>query len=267
MKRFLMLFSVVVFGMAALYAMDRYEITLVEPSAAPEARTPEGPRWTNSVGMTFVLIPSGTFIMGSNASGAGSHEKPPHAVTISRSFFMATTEVNQAQWKEVMGNQPSNFEGDELPVEQVRWDDAKEFVRKLNAKEGTNRYRLPTEAEWEYACRAGSTEDRDGEMAGVAWYQPNSGGTSHPVAQKQANAWGLYDMLGNVYEWCEDWKDAYPGENVTDPRGPSDGRGRVVRGGSWYVHANRTRCYFRDFFTPDYRHGDVGFRIVAITTE
>jgi formylglycine-generating enzyme required for sulfatase activity len=201
--------------------------------------------------------------MGSNSSAAGSHEKPPHLVTISRPFSIATTEVTQAQWKAVMGSNPSEFPGDDHPVERVSWDDAKEFLRMLNTREGRSVYRLPTEAEWEYACRAGATADWSGELESIAWYQPNSGSTTHPVSQKRANAWGLYDMLGNVYEWCEDWKDAYPNENVTDPRGPSSGCSRVVRGGSWYVHANRALPFFRDFFQPDHRGHDVGFRVAA----
>jgi formylglycine-generating enzyme required for sulfatase activity len=262
-KRSLILSSIIVLGMALIYAIVRYETIFNLPAGKPEGPSPAGQRWTNSIGMKFVQIPSGTFTMGSNSSEGESHEKPPHTVTISRSFYVATTEVTQVQWKAVMGSNPSKFQGDDLPVEQVSWNDAKEFIRKLNTKEGTTRNRLPTEAEWEYACRAGTTGDRYGDMGSTAWYDPNSGGTTHPAGQKQVNAWGLHDMLGNVYEWCEDWKDAYPNGNVTDPRGPSSGWGRVVRGGSWLIHANRARCDFRDFFTPEERRDDVGFRVVA----
>jgi formylglycine-generating enzyme required for sulfatase activity len=244
-------------------AMPAIDLRFNESAAIPEAPDPEGQRWTNSIEMHFVLVPSGTFIMGSNSSRAGSHEKPPHSVTISRSFYMATTEVTQAQWLAVMGTNPSKFEGNDRRVEQVSWNDAKQFVRKLNAMERTTRYRLPTEAEWEYVCRAGVSGDLHDDVASLAWYDPNSGGESHGVGLKHANAWGVYDMLGNVYEWCEDWKGAYPTGHVTDPRGPTSGWGRVVRGGSWHVHANRTRSYFRDFFAPGYRSGDVGFRVVA----
>jgi formylglycine-generating enzyme required for sulfatase activity len=263
-KRILKLSSMIVLAMAVIYATVRYETVFNLPAGRPEGPGPEGQRWTNSIGMKFVQIPSGTFTMGSISSEAESHETPPHTVTISRSFYVATTEVTQVQWKAVMGSNPSKFQGDDLPVEQVSWNDTKEFIRKLNTKEGTTRYRLPTEAEWEYACRAGTTGDRYGDMVSTAWYDPTSGSKTHPVGQKQANAWGLYDMLGNVYEWCEDWKDAYPSGNVTDPRGPSSGWGRVVRGGSWLIHANRARCDFRDFLTPDERRDDVGFRVVAV---
>jgi len=230
----------------------------------PSTWGPDARHRTNSIGMRFVLIQPGNFIMGSASTKASDHEKPAHAVTISRAFFIAAAEVTQAQWKAVMGSNPSRFQGDDLPVEQVSWDDAQEFLRKLNTKEQTARYRLPTEAEWEYACRAGATEDHDADFESVAWYDPGSEGRTHHVAQKQRNAWGLNDMLGNVYEWCEDWKGPYPSEHATDPEGPSAGSYRVVRGGSWYVHANRTRPDFRDFFTQGTRRDDIGFRVVAV---
>ena len=260
---FLILSSIVVLGMAAGCVGDPGGTELNASAAKEEAWGPDDQRWTNNIGMSFVRIPSGSFTMGSSSSEADGHEKPPHTVTIGESFYMATTEVTQAQWRAVMGKDRSKFQGDDLPVEHVSWNDAKEFIRKLNAMEGRTRYRLPTEAEWEYACRAGTTGDWVDDLPSVAWYAPGSGDKTHAVGQKQANAWGLSDMLGNVYEWCEDWKGDYPSGNVKDPRGPSSGLGRVVRGGSWFVHANRTRCEFRDFFTPDYRRGDVGFRLVA----
>ncbi len=225
---------------------------------------PHGSLWTNSIGVTFVLIPSGSFTMGSNSTEGDNDEKPPHTVAISRSFYLARTEVTQAQWMALMKSNPSKFQGNDLPVEQVSWNNAQEFIQNLNAMEKTTRYRLPTEAEWEYACRAGTAIDHSDDMSSFGWYSPNSQGTTHPVGQKQANAWGLYDMLGNVYEWCEDWVDIYPREMVTDPHGPSSGSRRVARGGSWFVHANRTRSYFRDSFNPEYRFADMGFRIVAV---
>jgi formylglycine-generating enzyme required for sulfatase activity len=248
---------------AAISVVDHEGMSFDVPAVEPEAQVPTGERWVNSVGMTFVRIPSGTFTMGSRATDAESHERPLHTVTISRPFYLATTEVTQSQWKAVMGSNPSRLQADDLPVEQVSWVDAQEFIQKLSTQEGTTSYRLPTEAEWEYACRAGATGDDGGDRGSTAWYGPNSGGSAHPVAQKQANAWGLFDMLGNVYEWCEDWKGPYPGGEVTDPHGPSEGPGRVIRGGSWLVHANRTRPHFRDFLAPDERRDDVGFRIVA----
>jgi len=249
---------------AATAATGRQEIPLDVSTVEPEAQHPTGERWVNSIGMTFVRIPAGTFTMGSSATDAESHERPLHTVTISRPFYLATTEVTQSQWKAVMGSNPSRFQADDRPVEQVSWVDAQEFIRTLNLREATTRYRLPTEAEWEYACRAGATGDDGGDLGSTAWHDPNSGGNTHPVAQKQANAWGLFDMLGNVYEWCEDWKGPYPSGEVTDPHGPSEGPGRIVRGGSWMVHSNRTRAEFRDFLAPDDRRDDLGFRIVAV---
>jgi len=262
-QEFFSLFILIVLSMAITVAIGRYVIVVHDPPAmgVPD---PKGKRWTNSIGMDFVSIPPGTFILGSDSRAADPDERPLHTVTITRSFEMATTEVTQAQWKAVMGGNPSKFQGEDLPVEQVSWEDAQAFLRKLNAKEGTTHYRLPTEAEWEYACRAGAGIDRQGDMSAFAWYDPNSEGRTHAVSQKQANAWGLYDMLGNVYEWCEDWKDAYPSGSVLDPRGPSRGSVRVARGGSWFVHANRSRAFFRDAFNPEHRFSDMGFRVVAI---
>jgi formylglycine-generating enzyme required for sulfatase activity len=249
---------------AATAAMSRQEIPLDVPASELETQHPAGERWVNSIGMTFIRVPAGTFTMGSSATDAESHERPLHTVTISRPFFMAATEVTQSQWQAVMGSHPSRFQGDDHPVEQVSWVDVQEFIRKLSTQERTTGYRLPTEAEWEYACRTGATGDDDGELGSTAWYDPNADGSTHPVAQKQANAWGLFDMLGNVYEWCEDWKGPYPRGEVTDPQGPSEGPGRVIRGGSWMIHANRARADFRDFLAPDDRRDDVGFRIVAV---
>ncbi len=242
-------------------------------TGSASARTGKTP-WPGVAGMSFVLIAPGSFLMGSNSPEAGRDERPPHRVVLRRAFSLATTEVTQAQWKAVMGSNPSRFEGDDLPVENVSWNDCQEFLRKLNERDPGKGYRLPTEAEWEYACRAGLPEDNCGELASVAWYDHSPkttghceesvvDGRTHPVGRKQANAWGLFDMLGNVYEWCADWKGNYPDRPVTDPRGPSRGLCRVVRGGSWYVHANRTKAWFRDAFTPECRRFDIGFRLAA----
>ena len=160
---------------------------------------------------------------------------------ISRGFNLGKYEVTQAEWQGVMGTSPSRFSGcGQCPVEQVSWDDAQEFIGSLNGRAGGNRYRLPTEAEWEYAARAGTTGDRYGNLDAIAWYGDNSGGHTQPVGQKVPNAWGLHDMLGNVYEWVADWSGDYPGGTVTDPlRGPGSGSFyRVLRGGGWYIHAS-----------------------------
>ncbi|MBN1880499.1 SUMF1/EgtB/PvdO family nonheme iron enzyme [bacterium] len=222
---------------------------------------------TNSIGLTLIPIPPGSFIMGSITGNADSHEKPLHEVTIQRPFFLSQTEVTQAQWAAVMGDNPSHFLGNDRPVESVSWYDVMEFIRRLNEIEDYYQYRLPTEAEWEYACRTGTESDRSGDLDSEAWLNPNSGQATHPVGRKQANAWGLHDMPGNVYEWCEDLKGPYSDGPVADPHGPFCGSARVIRGGSWSVHTNRTNCCFRDYMDPDTRRNDIGFRIAAINPQ
>jgi formylglycine-generating enzyme required for sulfatase activity len=234
----------------------------------------------NSIGMKFVLIPAGSFTMGSRLSSAGiarkyggkaeyyNDEQPPHQVEITKPFYLQTTEVSQAQWKKVMGDNPSHFKdcGDDCPVERVSWDDAQKFIKKLNQMEGINKYRLPTEAEWEYACRAGTTTvfsfgnevDKLGEYG---WYGDNSGGKTKPVGKRRPNAWGLYDMHGNVYEWCQDWYGDYPTGPIPDPKGPAKGKGRVLRGGSWYSDAGFLRSASRSWDDPDFRYNYNGFRV------
>ena len=219
------------------------------------------------IGMEFVYIKPGTFMMGSpsNESGRDSIERQ-HRVTISSAFYMQTTEVTQGQWKAVMGNNPSIFKGDNRPVENVSWNDANKFIRKLNRKEGTDRYRLPTEAEWEYACRAGTTTrfrfgDSDSRLSNYAWYSNNSSSKTHPVAQKKPNVWGLYDMHGNVWEWCQDRYGDYPACHVTNPTGPSSGVDCFVRGGSWNVAVWYMRSAGRHRHTPVNRCDSIGFRV------
>jgi formylglycine-generating enzyme required for sulfatase activity len=217
--------------------------------------------------MEFVLIPAGTFMMG--AEDGESDERPVHQVTISRPFYLGKYEVTQAQWQAVMGNNPSLFQGDpKLPVEQVWWTDVQDFLRKLNAKEGGNRYRLPTEAEWEYAARAGSTTaygfGSDASRLGeYAWYRDNSGGKTRPVGQLKPNAWGLYDMHGNVMEWVQDWYGRYPAESVTDPQGPASGSHRMRRGGAWNSVATVCRSANR-YSVPGFRDDFLGLRLVRV---
>jgi formylglycine-generating enzyme required for sulfatase activity len=181
--------------------------------------------------INFARISAGEFQMGFGNSG---DESPVHRVKISRDFEMGKCEVTQAQWQAVMSNNPSSFKGDNLPVENVSWNDAQEFIRKLNQADSKYQYRLPTEAEWEYACRAGTTGDYAGNLDDMAWYSNNSGSKTHAVGQKQANKWGLYDMHGNVWEWCQDWYDSnyYRQSPGADPTGPTAGSIRVYRGGS-----------------------------------
>ena len=231
-------------------------------------------RIRNKIGMEFVLIPAGSFMMGSPDGEGNDEEHPRHRVEITRPFYLQTTEVTQGQWKAVMGSNLSYFDscGDDCPVERVSWEDAQEFIRRLNRMEGREIYRLPTEAEWEYACRAGSSsaycfgddEDRLGEYA---WYRANSGYETHSVKGKRPNAWGLYDMHGNVWEWCQDWygEDYYSRSPRRDPRGPSSGEERVIRGGSWCNSAGGLRSAYRNRNAPDLRNRYMGFRVARIT--
>ena len=259
--------------------------------------------YSNSIGMTFNLISAGSFTMGSpdtEPAGPWPHEQPEHQVALTKAFWMQTTEVTQGQWDVVMGagSNPSQFSscGMNCPVEQVSWSDAQNFINALNALE--NRagcdtlpnacYRLPTEAEWEYAARATTTtawayavnydtSDVPGQVTGddfnsnldrIGWYAYNNtdpyGNGTKPVAQKQANKWGLYDMAGNVFEWCQDWYDStyYSVSPSIDPQGPASGSERIVRGGSWNGQANGARSAARGRIRPDFRNNDLGFRIV-----
>jgi formylglycine-generating enzyme required for sulfatase activity len=210
----------------------------------------------------FVAIPAGEFMMGSDSGEP--NEKPRHWVRITKAFEMGKYEVTQTQWNAVMGANPSNIKGDDRPVETVSWNDVQEFLKRLNARDDGYRYRLPTEAEWEYAARAGSTADKVADLDAVAWYSRNSGGETHPVGRKRANAWDLYDMLGNVWEWCADWYGAnyYSSSPVDDPQGPASGAFHVVRGGSWDFGPEVVRPSGRDWDVPGVRVLNFGFRLV-----
>ncbi len=219
----------------------------------------------NSLGMQFAYIQPGTFKMGSKK--ANYELKPVHQVTLSKGFYMQTTEVTQGQWWELMRTNPSHNRecGDNCPVETVSWDDAKEFIKRLNLKEDTKKYRLPTEAEWEYACRAESTTlySNGNNLDEIGWYKENSGRKTHPVAEKKVNNWGLYDMHGNVNEWCEDWYDEYSSADVTDPVGPSRGANRVQRSGNARDKAKYCLSASRDYGNPERGFYNDGFRIVS----
>jgi formylglycine-generating enzyme required for sulfatase activity len=233
---------------------------------APTRKTPPAFRPINP-GIDLVRIPPGTFMMGSTNGEA--IEKPVHQVTINYSFYMGKYEVTQAQWQSVMGNNPSQFEdcGGVCPVEQVSWDDAQKFLQRLNGMNDGYTYRLPTEAEWEYACRAGTTGDYAGNLSEMAWYSNNSRSETHAVGGKQPNDWGLADMHGNVGEWCQDWyHETYYGAPTDGSSWLSGGeqKYRVLRGGSWFSAATLLRSAIRYRMTPDSRLGNTGFRVVAV---
>ena len=226
-----------------------------------------GRSWESPLGMEFVRIPSGRFEMGSPSHEEGRwDDERQHKVRISEGFWMGKYEVTQGEWEAAMGSNPSRFTecGTRCPVETVSWNDVQEFIQKLNEAESGKgyRYRLPTEAEWEYAARAGTVGARHGGLGSIAWYDGNSGDRTHPVGQKQANAWGLHDMLGNVWEWTADWYGDYPSGMVTDPRGPSTGSDRVFRGGGWRSGPEGVRSADRGSHSPGGRDDDFGFRLV-----
>jgi formylglycine-generating enzyme required for sulfatase activity len=227
-------------------------------------------QFEQETGIKLVPIPAGTFMMGSPAAEARRfpNEGPQTKVTLTKDFFLGATLVTQAQWASLMGTSPSHFKGDTLPVETISWDEARAFCQKLTDREKAagrlpegHAFMLPTEAQWEYACRAGTTVGDPGDMHVAAWFQENSADTTHPVGTKPANEWGLFDMHGNVWEWCADWFKAYPGGAVTDPTGPASGAFRVIRGGSWDYDASCCRYAFRRNSFPDVRDVDIGFRV------
>ena len=251
-------------------------ISLVSQEAVTGDKGVNRRTFTNSIGMKFVLIPAGSFMMGSppDESGRGDDERQ-HRVTLTKGFYMGVTEVTQRQWRQIMGNNLSHFQdcGAECPVEFVSWNDCQEFVQRLNQSEVGNRYRLPTEAEWEYACRAGSITGfangsitqtgcgHDANLDVMGWYCGNSGKKPHPVAQRKPNAFGLYDMHGNIWEWCQDCYGIYPSGHVSNPTGPSSGSYRVLRGGGWHEDVEGCRSAIRVGRSPASRAGTIGFRL------
>ena len=249
-----------------MFPPDSGDVAEQTPALSSNQKT-----YTNSIDMEFVLIPAGEFKMGSPSDEEGrfDNEGPLHTVKIEKAYYLGKYEVTQKQWREVMGYNISNFKGDNLPVEMVSWSNVQEFVRKLNEKEGTDKYRLPSEAEWEYACRAGTTTrysfgDIESRLGEYAWYSDNSGGKTHSVGQKKPNPWGLYDMHGNVVEWTQDrWHIDYTSA-------PTDGSAWEIgnewylinRGGSWRYDAQDCRSAYRGVNRHVDRSVDLGFRLL-----
>ena len=257
------LWVVVVLLVASLYAPAPRAAVLQAATGAPADAMPRAGETRVFDGIEFVWVPAGEFRMGSTSSEALPDEKPVTRVRISRGFWLGKYEVTQSDWQMVVGTNPSVFSGcGQCPVENVSWNDAQGFIRNLNGRSGANRYRLPTEAEWEYAARAGTRGDRYGNVEAIAWYGEGFDGRTHPVGKKAPNAWGLYDMLGNVWEWLADWHGDYPGGTVTDPRGPESGSRRVNRGGNWIFTARYSRASGRGFNSPGIRFKDLGFRLL-----
>ncbi|MDX9978563.1 MAG: formylglycine-generating enzyme family protein [Lentisphaeria bacterium] len=221
------------------------------------------------VPLRMLRIPAGSFVMGSPEGTGHADEQPGQRVTISQPFWLGVYPVTQAQWQAVMGTNPSHFTGDpERPVDSVTWTDCQEFVGKLSSL-GIGTFRLPTEAEWEYACRADTVSryfwgDEPERMGDYVWYRENAGEETHPVGEKKPNPWGLYDMNGNVLERCEDWYGPYTAGDKTDPKGPAKGADCVMRGGSWNCGPAYCRPAARGWCSPFCRYNFYGFRLVRL---
>ena len=253
---------------------EQVTIKSATSQAAPSQRvvsvSAAEPRLVDRFGISFVLIPAGTFQMGSDHEN--DHEKPVHTVRLSQPFYLGIYPVTQRLWEAVMGNNPSHFRGPEHPVEQVSWEKVQEFIRSLNTHEGRARCRLPTEAEWEYAARAGTPGEycfgNDvTQLSQYAWYKDNAQDTTHPVGQLQPNTWSLYDMHGNVWEWVQDRyeRNEYQSRaTAVDPQGPAAGVNRVYRGGGWSDRAASCRSASRLGNAPDYRSANLGFRLLRM---
>ena len=242
------------------------------PTPTPTPTPPPSPSGNvdsitvNGVTFKMVKVEGGTFMMGApiTDSEAYSNELPQHCVTLSE-YYIAETEVTQALWQAVMGSNPSHFKFPDRPVEEISWNDCKTFIEKLNQLTD-KQFRLPTEAEWEYAARGGGNShgykfSGSDNVDDVAWYTDNCGGETHAVKTKAANELGLYDMTGNVLEWCSDWMAAYTADTVSNPQGPAAGFKRVLRGGSLYNDARRLRVTRRSEYNPTFTDYSVGFRL------
>ena len=267
-------------GMAAQTTITRHKpkpaVTKPKPAVKPKAKP--APRRNSSTANfsaelnklinNMVYVSGGTFTMvdtSEQGSDADDDEKPTHSVTLS-SYYICKYEVTQALWRAVMSSNPSNFKGDNLPVECVSWNDCQTFINRLNSYTDRN-FRLPTEAEWEFAARGGNYSRHykysgSNYISDVAWYDGNSGNRTHPVGTKQANELDLYDMSGNVWEWCSDWYGSYSSYSQNDPTGPNSGSNRVGRGGSWYGSAWFCRWSNRGDITPGSRYDGLGLRLV-----
>jgi formylglycine-generating enzyme required for sulfatase activity len=234
---------------AGRHASEAPKGTPIEPATTGTTRVNPKDR------LTYIWIPAGTFTMGCSPgdSECDDHEKPAHHVTITKGFWMGQTGVTLAAYERVIGSNPSEHIGAALPVETISWDEAHAYCVAAGM-------RLPTEAEWEYAARGGNASARYGTLDAAAWSDGNSGGKTHEVGQKQANTYGLYDMLGNVWEWVADWYGYYGSSPLNDPGGPSSGDTKVLRGGSWNGYARNARASQRTWFVPGYRFDYIGVR-------
>jgi len=278
MRSFMLCLVVLPFVISCSGSSETNRAGIPSKSQSNPSEVRDLPKITNSIGMKLALIPKGTFMMGSPESEEGrKQDETEHEVTISNDYYLGVTEVTQGQYEKLMGTNSSYFRGNKIkgrssnhPVDGISWLDAVEFCKKLSElpeeKAGGRVYRLPTEAEWEYACRAGSKSaysfgESSESLGDYAWFEDNSNGQTHPVGEKKANAWGLYDMQGNVWEWCSDCYDEYPKAAVSDPTGPKEGLQRVNRGGGWINVAANCRSALRSGPLPSFRFDFFGFRV------
>jgi formylglycine-generating enzyme required for sulfatase activity len=247
---------------------DARRLLEAEERRKQKCQTLSLPPLRNSIGMKLKLVPAGSFTMGQAGDLSGG---TPHLMTLKKPFYIGVYEVTNAQWTQVMLSWPSTWgEYDDTPVQNVSWDDAMEFCRNLSElpeeRQAGRVYRLPTEAEWEYACRAGTNTkysfgDDESRLAEYAWYQDNSNGQPHFVGKKKPNAWGLFDMHGNVWEWCSNCYSEYKGDAKMDPRGPSGAPSRVIRGGGWFNTAGDCQSAHRLRAVTSFKLGFLGFRV------
>jgi formylglycine-generating enzyme required for sulfatase activity len=248
--------------------IDNDDTVVIDDSDSSSSDGDNSPNsYTNSFGIQFNYVEAGTFIMG--AEDGNDNEKPIREVELTEAFYLGIYEVTQAQWFAVMGISPSFFTGDSLPVERVSWQDVQAFIAQLNEIEGGSRYRLPSEAEWEYAAKGGQASKSftfagSDSINNVAWYNANSSGISHKVGLKQPNELGIYDMSGNVWEWCQDWFDAeyYEQAPNRNPEGPSSAISKVIRGGSWGSSSDICRTTNRGSIEIESRFSGIGFRLL-----
>jgi formylglycine-generating enzyme required for sulfatase activity len=227
----------------------------IQTTARAQNHKPGDSKMNEKDGLRYLWIPPGNFTEGCSGDDKEcfADEKPARHVTLTKGFWLGETEVTQAAYQRVTGKNPSNFKGANLPVEQVTWLDASTYCRTIGS-------RLPTEAEWEYAARGGSAKSRYSDVGQIAWYGGNSKGTTHPVGQKQANAFGLHDMLGNVVEWTNDWHTAAVSRETIDPKGPGIGEFKVLRGGGWFDDSRLIRASYRSRIEVEDRDYNIGFR-------
>lgn len=265
---------IVIFALSRAVGFAQSQILRPEPpkptsmSTTPDVSMRSNEKTFSVKGVTFkmMMVEGGTFNMGATSEQKEpfEREKPVHQVTLA-TYYLGETEVTQALWTAVMGSNPSNFTGDNLPVEYVRWSDCQTFIAELNYITGQN-FRLPTEAEWEFAARGGNNShgyqySGGSTLSDVAWYDGNSGDQTQEVKTKRANELGIYDMSGNVWEWCQDWYGSYISNSLTNPTGAATGSFRVGRGGGWYGSTGGCRSAYRRSISPNFRSNDLGLRL------